>query len=642
VKKRNISIDLTEPRSLERRNNQNRTGRGRERITIERTNMDYEGFIHETEPSLPDNNDCRGLERSKVFLVSRREGYYAWESVLYIRKHLVDLEKKIMKEFWNNPNKSTLYVQGSPGCGKTCFFYLWARLLCSCHENKRVLIIQFREIESCFIWIREANGVLWRRNEQIKPSKLEDEVDTILDKNAATPFDLCIHDGVVAGTDFCKRMLGQLNAAVGNKIKKVVHVTSLAFSLSTGGQFLAASGPILQLSVDSWRLQDYIEAIKCKEFAERLASMLRGEKKALLENNRDDDGSTKQNSITDDASDKIETVSNTDKETSNEAVIEDEMVDDRVSGYDGDTTDDVTAALTDVIETKYYYAGGSARFMFDFRFSELITELEGRWENVAKDDWKHFASATVASATPVAVNTLMQQFGGKASPVSKFILFRAYEKCKTELVDAVKAAAENSNNPALKGWAFELEQIDLIRLSLESSPERPEYITNKKGLTFRPHSAIDFDEKKLLSNGDVKADGTIIWCQKWNQGCFDVAFYKETTLYTLQFTVSKEHSLKPKYIRMLRDALLKKGAVVEAAVHVGVGKAEGFQFKVETSGTGRQGNAKEPPEFTINAYHSPPLEKANAPTVVFQAELSHVLEKVDMWELSTTKKRRKG
>ena len=53
---------------------------------------------------------------------------------------------------------------------------------------------------------------------------------------------------------------------------------------------------------------------------------------------------------------------------------------------------------------------------------------------------------------------------------------------------AVRAAANKTNNPSLKGWAFELEQIDLIHSSLVSGDSRPEYVTNEKGLVFRPTS----------------------------------------------------------------------------------------------------------------------------------------------------------
>jgi hypothetical protein len=94
-----------------------------------------------------------------------------------------------------------------------------------------------------------------------------------------------------------------------------------------------------------------------------MASMLHGDKMALLENNRDNDGGTnqKQNSIsiTDDASDKIGTVSNEDKLTSNEAVtVEDDVVHDMDMAIPAVLVDDgdMSAAWTDTdfIETKFY------------------------------------------------------------------------------------------------------------------------------------------------------------------------------------------------------------------------------------------------------------------------------------------------
>jgi hypothetical protein len=65
---------------------------------------------------------------------------------------------------------------------------------------------------------------------------------------------------------------------------------------------------------------------------------------------------------------------------------------------------------------------GSTRFMFDFQLAELSGVLEKLCSNVQQDEWKFFADGTVAPGTPVAVNSLMQQFEGKASPVSKYVL----------------------------------------------------------------------------------------------------------------------------------------------------------------------------------------------------------------------------
>jgi hypothetical protein len=195
--------------------------------------------------------------------------------------------------------------------------------------------------------------------------------------------------------------------------------------------------------------------------------------------------------------------------------------------------------------------------------------------------------------------------------------------------------ADRIDNPALKGWAFELAQIDLIRLSLVSPI--PQYVITKNGWSFYPRSSIEFDEENLLA-GPV-ADGTIIWCLKWNQGCFDVAFYDRETLFTIQFTVSKKHDLKPNFIRKLRDALAEKGVTVVNCIHVAVGEAEGFKFDVKEEGTGRQRN-NEDPLFTINAYWSPPLVVTDQQPTTFEfpndAQASNVIK---MWALGSAKRK---
>ena len=67
---------------------------------------------------------------------------------------------------------SQLYISGPPGCGKTCFLYLWARFV-AILEKKRVLIVQFWEQHSCFVWIREPDGNLWQLEEPIDPCNLQ-------------------------------------------------------------------------------------------------------------------------------------------------------------------------------------------------------------------------------------------------------------------------------------------------------------------------------------------------------------------------------------------------------------------------------------------------------------------------------------
>jgi hypothetical protein len=412
----------------------------------------------------------------------------------------------------------------------------------------------------------------------------------VLEKNkkARMSFDLCLHDGALYKDDVSKSIRAALNIATGaqDQIKKVVHVTSLAFRLSTGGQRLDAEGPIVRLSVDSWHLQDYHDAINCQAFidAGKIKENLQADQDTLLP-----------------------------------------------AGAGPDTP------LADLIDAKYYYAGGCARFMFEYELSGLIELLNDICRGLSDGQWQYFAMGSVSTQTPDGVNTLMQQFGGHATPVSKYILFRAYKVCKTKLVAAVKTVASEINNPALKGWAFELAQIDLICLSLVSSI--PQYVTNKKGWSFYPRSSIEFDEKKLLLPGQV-VNGTIIWCLEWNQGCFDVAYYDSRTLFTIQFTVSKKHDLKPIFIRKLRDALAEKGVTVDNCIHVAVGGAEDFQFEVKEESTGQQLCNDKKPIFTINVYWSPPLVMTDQQPNTFEFQDAHASNVINMWALGSAKRKK--
>lgn len=170
----------------------------------------------------------------------------------------------------------------------------------------------------------------------MKPKALDSTVSGILEKGILQPFDLCIHDGVVTGSEISSSLTGTLNSELFNKkIRKVVHVTSLAFNLSTGGQRLDGKGPIVEETVDSWILDDYNEAIQCPAFTQRLTDS----KSPIL----DKDKEIFANDYCDDSSD--------DEEPGMDSNREGEM--------------------TELVTAKHYYAGGSARFMFEFSVEEF-------------------------------------------------------------------------------------------------------------------------------------------------------------------------------------------------------------------------------------------------------------------------------
>lgn len=545
-----------------------------------------EGFVLEdAEPSL---QPAEAVKKGDVSLVYRREHEKAWCSVLYIGQPLVDLQAKLDGFVANGSEKSRCYIRGPPGSGKTCFLYLWARLY-SVLNQKRVLIVQFREKESSFVWIRERDGGLYKMGKAIESSKLGEAVDDVITKseNAKTPFDLCIHDGAIDKLRLCSEMLSKLNTAVTNGVfTRVIHVTSLAFSLSTGGQLLSVDGPVLRLSLDSWKEETYLEAVRCTEFINAMETnsgpFIQDLRQALVKDSEADNSDEKDG----------EAVSNDDKESG------------------ADSSDVKGKIVEEVVTEKYFFAGGSARFMFQFSLHELREELDIRMGAVDNNEWLYFAQNAVASGTPSAVNTLMQQFNLRCSPVSKYVLIHAYDYCREQLVMSVRAAAASSGNSTLMGWAFELEQIHLIRTSLNSKDPDIKYITNGNGWSFRPTSEVEFDESKFQSYSCSPGSSIVIWCLKWNQGCFDVAFFMNATLITVQFTVSEKHSLKPQYIRQLRQALLDKKETVNKVLHVGVREVDWqeLEFKTDTRGMGRQVN-DEAAEFEIDVCRSPQLKE---------------------------------
>lgn len=123
-----------------------------------------EDFLEEKEDSLKPAG--RPVQEKDVCLVRRREDPVEWNAIVYIRKHLIDVQKQL-DDFMNHAKQLRMYVEGSPGCGKTCFLYLWARLISVLGKN-RVLIVQFRQWDTGFVWIQEAYYNLWRLNKLTK------------------------------------------------------------------------------------------------------------------------------------------------------------------------------------------------------------------------------------------------------------------------------------------------------------------------------------------------------------------------------------------------------------------------------------------------------------------------------------------
>lgn len=189
--------------------------------------------------------------------------------------------------------------------------------------------------------------------------------------------------------------------------------------------------------------------------------------------------------------------------------------------------------------------------------------------NKLSEDWTTFAQLPIPCYTTNVVSSAMQLINGQYLPISEYFLHVAHKRCKNKLTASVRAAADRSNTPALKGWAFELEQLDVIEKAIHT-PSR--IIESEDGTFSLPLTSGDMVTYDGSTMGNITGEAFTIDCVKWNQGCFDVAFYVKPDLYTVSFTVSESLSFKVTLLRDLKDALEKSNATVSRVTHVAVVK----------------------------------------------------------------------
>jgi len=402
---------------------------------------------------------------------------------LFMRSHLADLRASV-ESFLAQTKKKHLYITGPPGSGKTTFFLSffthWAR-----QHKKNGLVVQYRHSARCeIIFLNgDKNAQVLKRDDgtNLSSANLLDTVNSVVPREKGLEF--VIFDGVRQSLDVCSNILGVINANFEDAVK--VHITSLAFYIPGGDGSAGDHGPDQYLDVNSWLLEDYKECAKSELYS--LA-----EWKTILASRSDDDD--------DDVADSGEGES----DSSNAAQ---------------ETLEEVLVSL---IERKYFYAGGSARLFFDYSLETLLTaELEKMESRVTEEEWANFTTLQIGSRTHNNVSSILQKIGKAVLPVSKYFALAGYKRQKEKLVKALATAADVSENPAIRGWAFELEQYHIVRDHVEN---RLSFVSSKDQKLCIPigEETVDFECSSL--KGDTSKSKFLILCTKWNQGCFDMAF----------------------------------------------------------------------------------------------------------------------
>ncbi|KAI3657466.1 hypothetical protein MP638_002729 [Amoeboaphelidium occidentale] len=246
------------------------------------------------------------------------------------------------------------------------------------------------------------------------------------------------------------------------------------------------------------------------------------------------------------------------------------------AGFDAEETSDATASLAQgsssaivsidrrraLIESKFYYAGGSCRYMFDFDTATVMEKLSTAIEKV--DDIVPYIKRSIGPQSNHIVNRLIcvvrsRRGLGRLSTFKYIVSEWAASLLAIingpDLVKSLAEVARRESNPSMDGWLLEMWFFAQIRNSdltlLESTDTQVQWAKCP---------VEELTSISVISNEPI-------WLKpvKWNQGGYDAIFIDKRAKYIrfVQVTRGKEHSLKLQYFASFLNELAKSAQSFE-------------------------------------------------------------------------------
>ncbi|EGZ27628.1 hypothetical protein PHYSODRAFT_293418 [Phytophthora sojae] len=193
-----------------------------------------------------------------------------------------------------------------------------------------------------------------------------------------------------------------------------------------------------------------------------------------------------------------------------------------------------------MVESKYYYAGGSCRYMFHFRTATVATKLSD-----AVDTLNDAATvATRGQRSSLSINRLFGMFKrpdweGTVSPlISQYAATTVAILCGPEAIKKFMSTHRDSSNPALDGWMLEMVFFASLRnggLDLVDA-------AGNKLESWNQSVIVVSDAIPALSSAHP------VWIkpEKWNQGGYDAIMVCKRTRHVrlVQVTSAHKHSFR--------------------------------------------------------------------------------------------------
>ena len=210
----------------------------------------------------------------------------------------------------------------------------------------------------------------------------------------------------------------------------------------------------------------------------------------------------------------------------------------------------------DLVRAKFYFAGGSARWMFQSPTKTVIDQTNISVANIHDiipyigdnigDQSNHVINRLVG-ATPSLYAALHRY----TVIISQFAAAMLAMRVGPDLIRRLHQVTRGDGNPAMDGWIFEMWFLACLRkVGVEL------YDRNNKLVKTWPPAYVGI--LNINSFPELSKNGGI-WCKpdKWNQGGFDVVYMdkKEKLVMFLQVTSAATHSLKLQFFHKFLQSL---------------------------------------------------------------------------------------
>ncbi len=202
-------------------------------------------------------------------------------------------------------------------------------------------------------------------------------------------------------------------------------------------------------------------------------------------------------------------------------------------------------SIANKVISKYRYAGGSSRFMFEYNTDKVINQIKTAVDNVA--DLLPYFEGHIGVTSDRVINRLFALMS--TSPNEKTISFVSQyaahcvgrRKTPQTIANCAALVQSDSNNPALLGWFLEMWVISKIThdgLNLVD--------TKGKETTWSKSKMQDVDAVSGKFPNLTSEAGVWLQPSRWNEGGYDLVFIKknENLIRFVQITNGESHALK--------------------------------------------------------------------------------------------------